>query len=135
MADDARETTFRSIPLFAELSDEALQRVISIASESTVPAGQVLIEARREGSGLFVIEEGTVVVETPGKEIELGAGDFVGEMALLTGEQRSARVQARTEVRLLAISRIEFDRLLDEEPSIAIPMLRTVARRLAAMET
>ncbi len=131
---DARTQTFRSIPLFAELSDDALARLVDIATEADAKAGQVLIEARREASGMFVIEEGTVVVETHDRKIELGPGDFVGEMALLTGDQRSARVQARTDVRFLAIARGDFEKVLADEPRLAIPMLRTLAKRLAAMD-
>ncbi len=134
MNGDTRTETFRAIPLFAELSDESLKRVLDIATEVDLPAGHVLIEAHREGSGLFVIEEGTVVVETGGKQIELGRGDFVGELALLTDSHRSARVQAQTDIRVLAIARPQFETLIEEEPRLALAMLRALAARLAASD-
>lgn len=126
-----RLEAFRAIPLFSTLSDASLARVIDLAAEAEAPAGQVLIEPGREGSGLFVIEEGTVACELPGRTIELGPGEFVGELALLTPDAvRSARVQARTPVRFLAIARADFERLIVEEPALALSMLRALAERL-----
>lgn len=133
---EARVKAFRSIPLFSDLSDESLQRIIDLAAEAEVPAGQVLIEPGREGSGLFVIEEGSVLVEKGNKTIELGPGEFVGELALLVPDAaRSARVQAKTPVRFLAISRAHFAKLLEEEPKLALHMLHALAARLAHTES
>ena len=94
-------------------------------------AGQVLVEARTAGSGMFVVEEGSVVVEREGRTIELGAGQFFGELALLTDTQRTARVRAKTYARLLAIGRDQFRELLESEPKIALAMLEVLAKRLA----
>jgi CRP-like cAMP-binding protein len=60
------------------------------------------------------------------------AGEFLGELALLTGQGvHVARVQARSAVRMLAIGRADFARLLEQEPSIALAMLPVLAGRLA----
>jgi CRP-like cAMP-binding protein len=121
----------RALPLFARLSDDALRRVDGVAVELELAAGSTLARADDPGSGMFVIEEGTVVVEGRGGHvIELGPGEFVGELALLVPEAiRAARVRAKTDVRCLAIGRAEFLQLLDEEPGIAQAMLPIVARR------
>ena len=66
-----------------------------------------------------------------GVAVELGPGEFFGEVALLTDSPRNARVRARTDVRCLAISRQVFTLLLDAQPSIAATMLPIVARRLS----
>jgi CRP-like cAMP-binding protein len=122
----------RALPLFARLSDDALRRVQAVAVELDVTAGQTLARADDPGSGMFVIEEGSVVVEGRGEHvIELGPGEFVGELALLVPESiRAARVRAKTDVRCLAIGRAEFEQLLEDEPRIALAMLPVVARRL-----
>jgi CRP-like cAMP-binding protein len=122
----------RSLPLFAGLSDEALLRVREVAVELEIPIGQMLVHAGDPGSGLFVIQEGTAVVEGRGElAIEVGPGEFVGELALLVPEAgRSARVRAKTDVRCLAISGADFRRFLEEEPRIALAMLPVVAQRL-----
>jgi CRP-like cAMP-binding protein len=128
-----RPEQLREIPLFAELSDESLQALVQIATEVEVPAGQVLIRPYDPGLGMFVVEEGKVVVELHhGREVELGPGEFFGELALLIPEGvRAARVRAETDVRCLAIGREDFARLLDEEPRIAVAMLPVLARRLS----
>lgn len=121
----------RSVPLFAGLSEAGLDRVMAIASEHDVPEGHVLIQPDQAGSGLFVIEAGTVVVERPGDPIELGEGEFLGELALLfDGAVHSLRVRAATPVRVLALARADFAQLIEVEPSVALSMLSTLARRL-----
>jgi CRP-like cAMP-binding protein len=121
----------RAIPLFAELHDHTLERIAELSTEFEAPAGWVLIEVGQPGSGMFVLEEGTVQVEPPdGRSWEYGPGEFVGELALLTDHPRNARVRAKTAVRCLAISRRDFSKLLDEEPEIAVAMLPKLAQRI-----
>jgi CRP-like cAMP-binding protein len=123
----------RSIPLFAELSDGALDRILECAADFDAAPGHVLVESSQPGAGLFVIEDGTVEVELPHRSVELGPGEFFGELALLDqAATHVARVQAVTQVRCLAIRRDDFDRLLEAEPRFAISMLKGLARRLAA---
>jgi CRP-like cAMP-binding protein len=63
--------------------------------------------------------------------VELGAGEFIGELSLLTDHvERSARVRATTDVSCLAIGRAEFAGLLEQHPQIAVSMLSGLARRL-----
>lgn len=122
----------RAVPLFAELPDEVLAHVARCATEFEAAEGHVLVQPSMAGTGLFIIEEGSVAVETHGKSIELGPGEFFGELALLDeGATHSARVRAATPLKCLAIGRSDFDDLLASEPRLAITMLKTVARRLA----
>jgi CRP-like cAMP-binding protein len=122
----------REIPLFSELSDDGLRSVAEIASEIDVPAGQVMTRPNDPGLGMFVVEEGNVLVELDDREVRLGPGDFFGELALLIPEGiRVARVRAETDVRCLAIRRHDFAKLLQDEPAISVAMLPVLARRLA----
>ena len=129
-----RTDALARVPVFAGLSRRALERIARIAKDVELRPGQVLIEPRAKGSGMFVVLDGTVAVRTRGKRArELGAGDIVGELALLTPDaQRTARVRATTPVRCLAISRGDFRRILTDEPKVAIQVLETVASRLAS---
>ena len=81
----------------------------------------------------LIVEAGTVVVEGPGKApVELGPGEFLGELALLTPEGiHTARVRAKSPAVLLAIGRADFARLIEDEPKIAVSMLSGLAARLA----
>lgn len=123
----------RAIPLFAELDDVALAHVADLATEFDAEAGHVLVQPGTSGAGMFVLEEGAVEVELPGHRVELGPGEFFGELAILhDGTARTARVRAKTDIRALAISRVDFAALLDEQPRIAVAMLPVLARRLAS---
>ena len=122
----------REIPLFSELSDDGLRSVAEIASEVEVPGGQVMTRPYDPGLGMFVVEEGNVVVELDDRQVKLGPGDFFGELALLIPDGiRVARVRAETDVRCLAIPREDFAKLLQAEPAISVAMLPVLARRLA----
>lgn len=131
VTDPGRIARLRSVPLFSGLSDDGLTRVLAAASTHEVPAGHVLIQPDQEGAGLFVVEEGTVAVERPAGRRELGPGEFVGELALLyEGAGHAVRVQAATPVRVLALAREDVIALVEQEPQVALAMLRVLARRL-----
>ncbi|MBI3647721.1 MAG: cyclic nucleotide-binding domain-containing protein [Actinobacteria bacterium] len=133
---DTPHEKLRSIPLFAGLDDDALALIASRVTEFEAGAGHVLVERGQEGAGMFVLEEGSVIVELPGgRTVEQGPGEFFGELALLGGGPRAARVRAATPVRCLAIGRTDFAALLHEEPRIAVAMLPVLARRLAESAT
>ena len=118
----------RKVPMFAELDDDETTWVAELATEFEVPAGFVLIERGQPGSGMFIITDGTVTVE-------LGRGEFVGELPLLAdGITRVARVRATTPLKGLAISRMALSELLQREPRVAVRMLPVLARRLALAE-
>jgi CRP-like cAMP-binding protein len=131
MADKERSARLRSVPMFADLGDEAVDRVLDHAAEFEAAKGHVLVERGLPGAGLFVIEQGTVVVELRDREVELHEGDFFGEISLLDDSaSHMARVRAATPVRCLALARDDLLELLQEEPRIAIAMLKTLARRM-----
>lgn len=127
-----RTVRLKEIPIFSELSDEALKSIADSMNEFTAEAGQVMIQPHTAGSGLFIIEDGTVTIEAGGKTIERGPGEFLGELSLLTDRVRSARARAKTEVKGLAISRFDFQKILEAEPKVALKVLEVVAERLAA---
>lgn len=129
--DRERIESLRGVPLFAQLSDEALSQVLACATEFDATPGHVLVQTNQAGTGLFVIEDGTAAVELSGRKVDLGPGDFFGELALLRDDERHmARVSATSAIKGLAIRRDDFENLLDKEPTIAIAMLRTLAKRV-----
>jgi CRP-like cAMP-binding protein len=114
------------------MTDEGLDRVAACAAELEADTGQVVALPHDRGTGMFVIEDGTVAVELRGSSLELGPGDFFGELALLVEDgARVARVRATTPVRCLTIPRQDFLTLVETEPSFALHLLRELARRLA----
>ncbi len=93
----------------------------TVGAETAMAPGQVLIERGQHGAGLYVILEGTVVVEAPEGTRELGPAAVIGERALLSADGlRTARVRAVSDVRVLAVERADFDRLCEDDPELAL---------------
>jgi CRP/FNR family transcriptional regulator, cyclic AMP receptor protein len=123
----------RAIDLFAAASDAGLERIAATAGELDCPAGQIVAMEGDPGSGMFVILDGTALVEWRGGSVELGPGTFFGELTLLApGGTRIARVRAATHMRCIAIPRDDAVELIESEPSVALVMLKEVARRFAS---
>jgi CRP-like cAMP-binding protein len=123
----------RAIPLFEGVSAVGLERLAACSAQIDCEPGQVLVLRGDPGSGMYVVLEGTVVVELRGGlHTELGPGNFFGETALLVPTAvRGARVRASTAARCLSVPRDDFLALVESEPSLALQMLRELARRLA----
>jgi CRP-like cAMP-binding protein len=122
----------RRVPLFAELDDDELARIAEAANEVEIPAKQVLVQPGAAGTGMFFICEGTAVVETKRDHVELGPGQFFGELALISEDaKRTARVRAKTPLRCLALDRASFRTLVTEHPEVAASLLEVAFGRLA----
>jgi CRP-like cAMP-binding protein len=131
MAVADRVEQLRSSDLFHELDDGALSMVAQEATVYRAPADTVLIESGVPASGLFVIVDGSVAVEThDGRHHQLGAGQSFGELSILAGTPRTGRVWAKTDVECLALDRIEFEEILHKEPAVARALLKVLAERL-----
>jgi CRP-like cAMP-binding protein len=129
---DGRLEALRHVPLFAELGDDDLQCLADAVNEVEVPAGQLLVQPGAPGTGMFFIADGTAVVETKQDEIELGPGQFFGELALISeDETRTARVRAKTELRCFALDRASFRSLVTDHPEVAASLLEVALGRLA----
>ncbi|HZE28542.1 MAG TPA: cyclic nucleotide-binding domain-containing protein [Gaiellaceae bacterium] len=129
---NARIEALRRVPLFAELGDDELAHLAEAVNEVEVPPGQLLVQPGTAGSGMFFIADGVAVVETKRGEIELGSGQFFGELALMSEDAtRTARVQAKTELRCLALDRASFRALVAEHPEVAATLLEVALGRLA----
>jgi CRP/FNR family cyclic AMP-dependent transcriptional regulator len=122
----------RHVPLFSKLSKSGLNEVASIADEIDLPVGKELTREGERGREFFVILEGSADVIQKGKRIrQLGEGDFLGEIALVTKQPRTATVTTTTPIRALVITDRDFRRLLNDSPSIGQGVLEALAERLA----
>ncbi len=129
------ETEIARLPLFASITPDAAA-LVAAGGVTDVPAGQVLAQAGDRGAGMFVVLDGSVVVERGDLHIEIERDGFFGELSLLVPDSpRIARVRASTDARILAVPRQTFDRLLETEPSFALVLLRELAARLVQART
>jgi branched-chain amino acid transport system substrate-binding protein len=128
------------IPLFSGLDRINLAKLIPELERVSYQTGEILFNQGDPGDSLFIIIDGIarVFIDDPEKgerEINtLGRKECFGEMALLTGEPRSASIQAVTELSVLKLSKGRFDTLLKKHHSLVIYFAGVLARRLATAQ-
>jgi CRP-like cAMP-binding protein len=130
---DTKIELLHAVPLFANCSKAELQRIASLADELDLGEGATLIREGERGREFLVVVDGTVTVTKRGKKVrDLGAGDFIGEIALVSDVPRTATVTATSPVRLLVVTDRAFRGLIEEMPSIATKVLQSLGERLHA---
>lgn len=123
------------VPLFARLDAKSLAHLATLVDEVDVDAGTVLMTEGRSGREFFIIVEGSVAVSQGGAPIAtLGAGDFLGEIALIDGGPRTATATAAAPCRLLVLAHREFDTMIAEHPDIRTAILAAIAARLRRLD-
>jgi CRP/FNR family transcriptional regulator, cyclic AMP receptor protein len=139
------EDALARVDLFSGLRKKELKDLATYCSESTYSPGSVLLSQGQQGLGLYILTKGTVritrVNSPDGAEQVLGtagAGDVVGEMALLDDLPRSATVTAVDEVTVLKLPLWEFRRFLRRslrnDPDVGLDLLAVLSRRLRKAE-
>jgi CRP-like cAMP-binding protein len=128
-----------TMPVFAGLSDEVLWSVAQRMLVRHVPAGELVFAEASPGDAFYMIESGQVEIVSGAREgrtvlARLGADEFFGEMALLTGKPRSTAARAAVHTNLWVLYRSDFDDLVNRNPSISLALSRTLSQRLADMD-
>lgn len=131
---DTKVKSLRQAPLFEGLSKKELTELARRSEDMELEAGTVLCKEGDIGQEFFVIVDGEVDVKRKGRRLGTrGPGDFIGEIALLEDMERTATVTAKTPVRVFVLTRTTFQHLINENPAVERKVMRTLARRLAAM--
>ena len=106
---DAKIELLKKVPLFAGCSKNELRQLAKIADELDLREGTVLTREGRPGREFFVLIDGTAEVTKKGKKIaDLGPGDWLGEIALITDSPRTATVTATSPVDVLVVTDRRF---------------------------
>ena len=128
---NAKIELIKHVPLFGGLSKRELDEVAAIADELALDAGSELTHEGAAGHEFLVLVEGTADVRRKGRKVNtLGSGDFLGEIALITGVPRTATVTTTAPARMLVITARDFKSLLRRTPSIQLKVLEALASRL-----
>lgn len=123
----------KRVPLFSRCTKTELAAIAGEADELVLPEGRTLSQQGATGSEFVVIVEGSAEVRKNGRKInQLGAGDFLGEIALISGAARTATVTTTSETRILVLNDRGFRRLTKEIPSIHASVLKALSERLQA---
>jgi len=118
-------------PLFAGFSRKDLRDVAQIAREANFDPAEMLCRQGDPGGEFYVLTDGRVDVERDGESINtLRAGDFFGEIALITRAPRNATVTALGPVRALIIGADDFDDLLTRSREVFVKVFVVLAHRL-----
>ena len=132
---DPKLELLRSIPLFAHLGSHEIERLGQLFDEVDVPAGKVLMRQGQPGSEVFVVASGRLAIERDGKVIaDKGAGEVIGEIALLSEGPRTATVTTTEPSRLFVLGHREFHALMSENPGLQRAIMDGLAQRIRALE-
>lgn len=119
------------VEMLHSLSPSEMQAIIPLLRPLAVEPGTVLCQEGAPGDAMFLIVDGEAeIFKGPQLMAELGAGEMFGEMALLTGEDRSATVRAKTPMELYELGKADFDAMLLHSPQLSSGLSRILARRL-----
>src|SRR5256886_16483370 len=135
-AEDQIADRLSAVDVFSPLSTDELRQLAKATAGHVFAPGETLIRAGDEGSSMFVVHNGRVAVQVadrggPRTVAEMTEGNFFGEMALFTGEPRTANVVALEETEVLEIGHAAMKHLFETNPSLAESISWTIAERQA----
>lgn len=122
-------------PFFAALSPSTLDQLRTELELTRVPGGEILFRTGAAGDAMYVVLSGRLRVTIERRDgaeetiRELSRGETVGELALLTGQPRSATVQAIRDTELAMLSRAAFERAIRTDPKLISQIARQLADR------
>ncbi len=136
MEPDKETSYFKQVSIFADLPEEDIRALTSVAKRRTFRAGEVIFHRDDPGQVLYMIKEGKVkicIISPDGQEISLavlGKGEYFGEMALLDGLPRSTDAVTLEKVECYTLQRSDFHNAILKNPKIAILVLEALTKRL-----
>jgi CRP-like cAMP-binding protein len=134
-AEQLAQRVLPQAPVFAELGTEALARVARLVQLELALEGDLVFRAGEVSTALYIVAEGAVVPIAEGPERKklavLEAGSVFGEMGLLSGEVRSASVEALVDSKLLRLDKDHAQELLRESPAVLRELMRCFRKRWA----
>jgi CRP/FNR family transcriptional regulator, cyclic AMP receptor protein len=132
---NAKVEILKTVPLLSQCSKKELDHVALVADELDVREGTVLTKEGDSGREFFVLVEGAADVRRNGRRINtMGAGDFFGEIALVSDRPRTATVTMTSPGRVLVLTDRAFRDLMKTMPSIQPKVMAALADRLPADE-
>ncbi len=134
MLSDADRALLGTLPLFAtlhELERTALESALTLERHGD---GTRIIEAGAQPGRCFFLLEGNIVVSRNNIIVAtLEPPDLIGFIGIADDEPRTATVDARGEVRLAALDKAPYERLIRSQPGFARAMIRHLARTMRAL--
>ena len=121
----------RKVPLFSGLDKRELEQIAATMRERRFSAGATVTEEGAGGAGFFVVEQGQAEVLVEGvTRGTIGAGDYFGEIALLTGSDRTATIKATSDMICWGMTPWDFRPLVESNSAIAWKLMTAMADKL-----
>jgi CRP-like cAMP-binding protein len=140
-AEHPRIAQIRQVGLFSTLRPRELKVIEGLLHEREYLAGEVVFDEGEEGQALYVVLKGRVLICRQGDPVngriaEIAPGALFGELALLDGVPRTAQARALDNCTIAALSRADFNGLLDTHAAtaskIALQLARDLGQKLVA---
>jgi monovalent cation:H+ antiporter-2, CPA2 family len=131
------ENLLKRFPVLQLVEQKDHEALLPMLRPKSASPGEKIIRRGERADRMYFISSGSVEVQVDGRAIELKAGDFFGEMALLTGDRRNADVIALDFCQLFLIDRREFNQFMARHPAVraAVRDVAETRRRPAATGT
>jgi CRP/FNR family cyclic AMP-dependent transcriptional regulator len=121
----------KKVPIFADLERRDLEQISGSMRERRFAAGNTVTQEGAGGIGFFVVESGQAEVSVDGvSRGTIGPGDYFGEIALLTGSDRTATITATSDMLCYGMTAWEFRPLVESNSAIAWKLLTAMAEKL-----
>ncbi len=127
-------TALRSTRLAVELTDAQVQTLAAVMEMKDLHDGDVLVHEGTADEHLYIIVGGVLgVVKKPGTQDQvtlntLSAGDFAGELSWLDGAERYASLMAMAPTRVIGLSRVQLESLVETDPQLVYRVMRAIVR-------
>ncbi len=131
-----KKSVLKRVPLFSKIEDKELEKIAEISHLKKYRKDEDIFSEGEVGDALYILVSGVVKVFRTSSDGRiktlalLQKGDFLGEMAILEKEIRSANVRAVEDAEMLVINRRDFEASLTTNPQIAFKIMETLCARL-----
>jgi CPA1 family monovalent cation:H+ antiporter len=129
-----REELVSSVPMFAALDAKARRAVARLLRPRLAVPDEVIVRKGERGDAMYFISSGAVEVRISPTPVQLGSGDFFGELALLVADRRNADVVALGYCQLLSLAARDLHRLFGTEPTLRDQIHAVAQARTAAVQ-
>ncbi|HEY5651206.1 MAG TPA: cyclic nucleotide-binding domain-containing protein [Acidimicrobiia bacterium] len=122
----------KKVPLFAGMSKKDLTAVARAADETNLTSGEVIVFQDDSAPAAYILVSAEAIVRRNNRKVaELGPGDVIGELALISDAPRNATVVATKDGTVLEVPRRHFLGLIENSPALARRVMSQLADRLA----
>lgn len=124
------EKLVRSVSLFSNFSPDRLSHISRLLKPMLAVPDEIILKKGEIGHAMYFISSGCVEVEIEPKPVQLGSGDFFGEIALIKKQPRTFSIKALGFCDLLVLSDSDFNLFLDDNPEIREALSKTANERI-----